>query len=526
MQLSLKNNLGFSWYQNETVFLKGYFFDEKDNYYDKENAISFLSEITSKEDFLTIIHQINGCFTIIIKTENSCFIASDTTRIFPVFYTFQNKQLYVSDDISFLKETFNIHNFDKLAETELKSALHTYGKKTLLKDVFQIQSNEYLIIENDNITEHDFFFSYATEKTNTASYNEQKEQAILVFESAFKRLITSLNGRTIALPLSGGFDSRLIAVLLKKHNYTNVICYTYGKKNSFEIKNSKKTAKALGFKWHFIEYNDTLFNNLLSSSTFKKFVNYAGKYASMPNPQEYFAVQYFKKNNLIPDDSIFIPGYAGDILGGSLFLKIIPKRLQKKNIINIIIKHGFNLNKIEKERIKNELEVRLENTIYHNKLSVSIFEDIHIKERITKYIFNSANFYTFWGYEHRFPFWDKELLNFFKEIPETHKVGKLLFDDVLINHYFKPFKVSFEEELQPSKKTLILQKIKNKIRPFLPIFMKKRFLEKNSWINYKPLTAQFEADLKKNGLSIKKQLKSYNEVIVQWYVFFAKEKLK
>ena len=528
MHLSLKNNLGFSWHQNDTVFMKGYFFDEKEIFFDEKDALLFLSKIKSREDFLKLIHLINGCFTIIIKVEKQVFVASDTTRIFPVFYTYQNNELHISDDIVFLKSAYQINNFNQLAEIELKSALHTYGKKTLLKDVHQIQSNEYLIIENEEIIENNFFYSYVTEKTNNANYNDLKQQTILAFENTFKRLITSLNNKTVALPLSGGFDSRLIAVMLKKHNYTNVICYTYGKKDSFEIKNSKKTAKKLGYKWYFIEYSEDIFGDILNDSDFKKYIHYAGKYSAMPNPQEYFAVSYLKENKLIPNDTVFIPGYAGDLLGGSQFLKVIPEKLQKGDITDLIIKEKFTnhkLNTKEKRLIKHKLEIILENTIYQNKIPFSIFEDIDIKEKITKYIFNSANFYTFFSYEHRFPFWDKELLNFFKTIPEKHKIGKSLFDDVLINTYFKPFNVYFEGELQPSKKNILIQKIKNKVRPFLPTFIKKRFLEKNSWINYKPIAKQLETDLNKNGLSIKKQLKSYNEVIVQWYVFFAKEKL-
>jgi asparagine synthase (glutamine-hydrolysing) len=529
MHISLKNNHGFSWYQSENIFVKGYFFDENDNFLEKNNALLFLSKIRFKEDFLKVIHLINGCFTIIIKTNTNCFVASDTTRIFPIFYTFQNGDIHISDDIIFLKKHYQIQNFDKIAELELKSTLHTYGKKTLLKNVYQIQSSEYLIIKNEKIIENNFFFSYASETNNPASFNTQKKQAFTSFENTFKRLIKSLNNKTVALPLSSGFDSRLIAVMLKKYNYSNVICYTYGKKDSFEIENSKKTAKYLGHKWLFVEYSENLLGNILNTTFFKNYANYAGKYSAMPNPQEYFAVHYLKENKLIPNDTIFIPGYAGDFLGGSQFLKVIPKSLEASNIINLILREKFTnykLKKKEKKHIRNELEIVLENDIYKNKIPSSIFEDIDIKEKITKYIFNSANFYTFFGYEHRFPFWDKELLTFFKRVPEKHKIGKILFDTLLINHYFKPFKVSFKEEIQPSLKEIIIQKIKNNIKSFLPLLVKKRLLEKNSWINYKPIITQLESDIKKNDLPLKRQMKSYNEVIIQWYVFLAKNKLK
>ena len=50
----------------------------------------------------------------------------------------------------------------------------------------------------------------------------------------------------------------------------------------------------------------------------------------------------------------------------------------------------------------------------------------------------------------------KKLLEFFKKIPQEQKQLKVLFDDVLINHYFKPFNVYFDKELAPDKKILTL----------------------------------------------------------------------
>ena len=116
--------------------------------------------------------------------------------------------------------------------------------------------------------------------------------------------------------------------MLKKHQYKNVICFTYGNKNSFEIENSKKVAKALGFKWFFIEYNSKLIEGYLNTNEFKEYAHFAGKLSSMPYLQEYFAVKYLQKEKIISDDAIFIPGFAGDLLGGSQFLKVIPENLQ------------------------------------------------------------------------------------------------------------------------------------------------------------------------------------------------------
>lgn len=529
MKIFLKHNKGFKWFKNDNVFFKGYFYID-DHFYEKENALKYLSNIKNSKDFKSLLDIINGVFTIIIDVKDTFYIASDITRSFPIFYTFQNEKIFLSDAIFYLKNKFQINDFDALSEIEFKSSNHTHGKKTLLKNVYQVQASEYLIIKNDAIVERDFFYSYATYIESSDAYTVLKDKGIVAFENSFKRFINSLNNRTAVIPLSGGFDSRLIAVLLKKNKYKNVVCYTYGNKNSFEIENSKKTAKALNFEWYFIEYTPQLIQKYLETNEFKEYAHFAGKLSSMPYLQEYFAVKYLSEAKIISCDAVFVPGFAGDLLGGSQFLKVIPKNLKSKELVNLIVKTKFTnykLSSIQKKMLQNEVAKNLKNldSNYTNKVTSSVFENYDITEKIAKYIFNSANFYTFFGYEHRFPFWDKELLNFFKEVPVKYKRMKTLFDEILVEKYFKPFNVSFEKEIQPTKKVIQLQKIKDEIKPFLPIFIKQRLLEKNDWNNYKPITQQMLEEMDKKSLKVQLKSKDYNEIISQWYLYFSKNEL-
>ena len=530
MNISLKINKGFKWFSNESIFIKGYFYDEKNVFYEKEKALKYLLSIKTKDDFLKLISKINGIFSIVITIDKETYIATDITRSFPLFYTFNNDEIFISDAILDLKNKLSINNFNSLAITELKSSNHTHGNKTLLNTIFQVQANEYLIIKNNEIINSDFFFTYATKKESSTPYLVLKKEAIIAFENAFKRLTESFNNKMVVIPLSGGFDSRLIAVFLKKYNYKNVVCYTYGNTNSIEIKNSKKVANKLGFKWFFIEYDINLIANFAKSNDFKEFAHFAGKFSSTPNLQEYFAVKYLSENNLINKDAVFIPGYAGDVLGGSQFLKVIPEDLKIEEIVDLILTSKFsnyNISQNKMEKLRTEIENNLNSLDknYHLNTPSSVFENYDITEKFAKYIFNSASFYTFFGYEYRVPYWDKELLLFFKKVPQKYKLLKLLFDDVLIEEYFKKFDVYFNEELQPNQKEVTLQKIKDKIKPFFPTFIKQKILKKNDWNNYQPITNQLLLEITQKGLKVNRKSKDYNEIIAQWYIYLCQNKL-
>ena len=153
----------------------------------------------------------------------------------------------------------SVNDLDNVNSDEFLSIGFVAGEETLLQDIFQVQAGEYLIFD-DNKLKKEFYFDYLTKKISTKSFDELKSEFLDILRDSIQRIIKLANGRHIVLPLSGGYDSRLIASLLKQANYQNVTCFTYGKKNSPEVIISKKVANELGFKWFFVEYNEQSIN--------------------------------------------------------------------------------------------------------------------------------------------------------------------------------------------------------------------------------------------------------------------------
>jgi len=527
--IRLNINKGFNWYNYKNIFVKGCFFDAESNFYEKENLCSFFKDIESKKELIKKLSEINGMFTILIKQADFIFLAGDIAGMFPVFYSILNNKLILSDDIKTFQTT-GFKQFDEQSINEFTNTAHTLEKKTILKNVYRLQSSEYIIFKNNKI-EQQFYFSYSTKQTIKKPHLQLKQQAIKIFDEAFKRLIISLDNRQVILPLSGGYDSRLIAVMLKKYNYENVICFTFGRKNNAEVENSKKTAKLLDFKWLFIEYSEELIKGYVETDTFKEYIHFTGRYSSMPFLQEYFAIKYLRDNNIIENNSVFIPGHSGDFLAGSQLVKVINERVNIEDIPALIVKKKFFYNKkIGTTTIKAENRVKellySFNKDYKENIAYSVFEDYDLKEKISKFIFNSTGVFNFFGYEHRIPFWDKELLLFFKNVPFEQKKMKSLYDGILKNYFFKPYNLNFEKETQPTLQEILFQKIKNKIKSVLPFFIKEKFLKKNDWKNYELITKQMENSMNKNNIKFNSKVNSYNEIIIQWYLNFVKDLIK
>lgn len=520
-----KNN-GFKWYtNNKGVYFKGFFYDNLNNIVEAENAIEVLNSIDSTERFIESINSLNGMYSIVILKDDFCYVTSDSTRVFPIFYKKSKDSFVLSDDINLLNTDKNII-YDKIAQKEFESFGCCLGNKTLLKDIYQIQSSEYLILKEHKILKNGFSFSIAVQEYTTKNYKDLKKTISTKFENTFERLINSLNGQTAVIPLSGGFDSRLIATFLKQHNYKNVICYTYGKKGNRDMELSKKIASKLNFKWHFIEYTDDLIEGFLDTSIFKSYCSFTFHHASMLFLQEYFAVKHLKEYNLIPDDAIFIPGHDGGALAGGYIVKLIPENIKDNHQIAKSICKSF----FSTKRNNSHLNLVSQNLLNFNSNYLelkphSVYEDFIYKEISSKVIFNSANVYDFFGYEYRLPFCDKELQNSFKNLDLKLKINKKIYIDI-ISDFFKKFDLNLKKEIQPSLLIVKVQNIKNAIKPFLPYFIIKRKNIENDWLNAQKMTDELEKNLEKNNLSFNKRKKHFNDVNKQWYIYYCKKLIR
>lgn len=520
----LQNNYGFSWNSSANCFVKGYLFDKNDNFYRDEKLLEYFEEVESFTDFEERVQYANGCFAVIFKKDEDLFLATDKIRSIPLFYSRFEGSWVVSDNPYYITEKTGLKDKNGIAGIEFLATGYVTGNETLVDELRQVQAGEIINLKQDDLFGK-FYYSFRVNDAIDEDYDVMRMAGISVFEKATLRLAKSLEGRTAVIPLSGGYDSRLIAVMLKNAGYENVVCFTYGRNDNPEIPVSGMVAKNLGFKWHYIEYNNDIIKDYLKQDDFKDYYKFASSLVSMFFMQEYFAVKYLKDNHLVPEDSVFIPGHSGDFLGGSQLNKHGNLNLKEDDeaIVERIYDVKYCLKKPSKhaiEKIKQRIAKSLkEKYSGENSFAYSIHEDWDFKEKLAKFNFNSITTYTFFGYEYRLPFWDVDLLDFFKYLPLHAKINKFLYDDILTNHYFEPHGLNLVEELQIKESDIRKLKIKSKIKKYLPEDAKRLFVKTGDRIFYNEITAIMHEDLEKKGIKINIYGNSYNSLITQWYYY-------
>lgn len=524
MEIFLNHNKGFKWYFNKNIYAKGSFFKD-DQFIEADNLLNYFQDVTTPEQFIQKIHYVNGLLSVVVLYQDYTFVFSDKSRFFTIFYATSESQIYLSDEpLKLLKFTSNPEINESAASSFLGSG-YVIGNNTLINGIKQVQAGEFLIFKNNHIVNSGNIFSYSTKPTNLLNGNAEalKELCIKTFDNAIKRLVTNLNGRTALVPLSGGFDSRLIASALKKNEYKDVICFTYGKKENKEVKVSERVAKKLGYPWCFVEYTPERIKGYLDSNEFKEYYPYASRTVSMFYFQEYFATKYLKDNSIVPNNAVFLPGHSGDLLGGSQLIKVIPENISHSKIASDILYKKFNLNRLsykEKRSLTGEIKDKLvtDNKEYFDYLNYSIYEDWDIKEKIAKFNINSSQVFSFFGHQVYFLFWDNELIHFFKDLPYLYKKFKKLYNEVVTEEYFKPLGVYFNEGMINSSVKIKKQVFKDRLKKFLPYSLNLLFNKVPDRFNYKLITSYLIKDAKKKGCLINTKVKYYNAIIVQWYL--------
>ena len=203
----------------KNLIVQGKVFLETD-YIDEVNADQLIDYIVSNHE-----KKLRGFFALYYITQDLALCFVDRVRSCPIFYAYENKNLYISDDPCWIaKEIGDFLEESKLEDFKLVS--FTMEKSTLFSRVKQLEAGEKLVFCNNklSITRYDRLHYLLPEKNMYYDLYQNHESVLnLVFEN----LIRYANGRSLVVPLSGGYDSRLIAMMIKKMHYENIVTFTY-----------------------------------------------------------------------------------------------------------------------------------------------------------------------------------------------------------------------------------------------------------------------------------------------------------
>jgi len=436
--------------------MRGYAFID-DQYYSGDVLVRYVSdhlEVVSAEERVSIlkdlIPRLNGCWALVYEADSDVLAAVDRLRSIPLFYAVENSKFFLSDNAKEVLKCLNNAELDDICAAEFLVTGYVTGKDTLYKGLYQIQPGEILDVKISKdapprISTHRYYrltFGNYLE----ADEQELEEELSKLLHRIFSRYAIALKGKTPIIPLSGGWDSRLVVAMLKKCGVENVICFSYGRPGNPEAKASSAVAQALGYKWLFYPYDEMSWFNWFREQRLSEHMSYGHNYSSVFNIDDWPAIREIT-NETSANDVVFLPGLSLGFIAGSQ----VPDKLYyaEKNlgysmlVPEVILSRHYwlwswrkacpNLKDSFEERIRGSLPEFSDN----DKVgAIGSYETWEGENRQARHIVNSVRIYDLFNCQWILPCADIELMDFFSRVRPDLRFKKKLYRSTLINKVF------------------------------------------------------------------------------------------
>jgi asparagine synthase (glutamine-hydrolysing) len=258
-------------------------------------------------------------------------------------------------------------------------------------------------------------------------------------DEIFGSLCRGLAGRQVVLPLSSGVDSRFIAAMLKRHGHTNVLAYTYGRNDCWEVPTSREMAGKLGLEWRFVPYTRERWRDWFASDLMAAYLPYASRHVSTPHVQDWPAVLELKRQGLVQADAVFVPGHTAVLISNRLDRPILERPAAERldALAAALYRHHFILQsarraKADPAAIRGEIRSLLPESVDgDNHRLLNAYFNFEATERHAKMLMNSVRVYEFFGHHWALPLWDGRLVRLWAQVPYQGRYAKRWFRELL-----------------------------------------------------------------------------------------------
>ncbi|MEM9507434.1 MAG: asparagine synthase-related protein [Cyanobacteria bacterium P01_E01_bin.35] len=435
-----------------TVYTRGYTYID-DRLYEGRDLTTFIAQQCtgdagqSQTIFDDLIPQLDvGWALAVVWQDGSVFAATDRVRSIPLLYSTAGNCLILAARIEDILKQNNYQELDSASALEFITFGYVTVDRTLRQNIQQMQPGEILKFNSNpaQLSLHRYFL-YLPTATSDHSFDHLQDELEAIFQRCFHRLASQLNGEPIFIPLSGGLDSRLVAAMLKKVGYDNVICFSYGRYGNAESKISEAVAQSLGYRWEYVEYTPQMWQKWLQREQMKSFWHYCANGISLPSIKQLpAATTVLARFNLTPEDQyLFFPGYCLDFPAGSLVTYAIDnQRSLEDNLVGEVLKINSHLPNSKLNSVAPELYQELANRIKitgiadgHPVAAIAAYEKWICENRIIRFAVNTLRIHDYLGARWR-TLWDNPITDFFLRTPLKYRYGKKIYASVLQERIF------------------------------------------------------------------------------------------
>ncbi|MBP1921889.1 asparagine synthase (glutamine-hydrolyzing) [Halorubrum alkaliphilum] len=339
---------GPGWVHRDGVVARGRAFDGDDLLDASAIAERFADDVAETESRTVVpradphtavtaaADDLEGFYAAVVEDRTSgeadaAILVADGARSIPLYYGTHNGSAIVSDRGRVVRDALDAST-DPVTESEFLLTRYVSGPETIWTGVRSTRAGAAVRIDDGGGIEPTTYRDHWPDETEPAASTVSERPASTLsepaastvsltgsqsprerlesgLERAFDRAVRIAGDRPVVVPLSGGYDSRLVASEFVARGH-DVIGFTFGRSGHPDVEVSREVAARLGIEWRFVPYDAETWHEWYGGPAGETYRRAAFGGDALPFLAEWPAVRTLVAEGQVPADALWCPGHT------------------------------------------------------------------------------------------------------------------------------------------------------------------------------------------------------------------------
>ena len=391
------------------------------------------------DTLINLLTEMDGNFGLLFKNSRFLVVRTDHICSFPIFYCLSdNKITFFSSPAIIPKQKKPPMNEEGVLQLLLSGFV--LGDETIHDNINRVPPSSIFIFDKSTGTTHrkslDPFKKYIKNLHLDGSWDANFEQTL---SNIFKKQCNFPRSTRLIIPLSAGYDSRVILTQAITAGYRNIFAYTYGIAGSFEHKIAESVCDKLEIEHHFVESTTKNIKAFFKTKIKQEFERHSDDISSCPIFHDLYVTHRLLETEQITKDDVLINGNSGDFITGNhipiQLSAAILEHCPEDQIEHTVIKCFFDKHcglwpDLQTDENLQRISTSLRKFLRQKSIKVGrenaylCYEFLEYYNRQIKNVVKRQKIYDFFGLDWRMPLWDVDLMHFWLKAPFEQKYGQ------------------------------------------------------------------------------------------------------